>query len=119
MGITVRNMSSADEVREVPNGKVEVMNFKGQTVGRSTFQPGWRWSNDVKPIAGTEWCEFNHFGIIVSGRLHLVTKDGEESEVGPGDVVSVPAGHDGWVVGDEAVVMIDMDEGAADYAKPK
>jgi hypothetical protein len=111
-----KNISSPDEVRRFENGQMEVVNIGGGTVGRAIFQPGWKWSNDVKPIARTEWCEAPHFMYMVSGRMKILLNDGREIEAGPGDVAVVPPGHDGWVVGDEPAVVIDWG-GAANYAK--
>ncbi len=85
-------------------------------VGRLVLQPGWRWSNDVKPLAGTDSCEAPHFQYHVSGRLAIRMDDGKEFIAGPGDVTSLPRGHDAWVVGDEAVVVVDW-FGASNYAK--
>ena len=111
-----KNFSSADETRTFAHGKVEMLNIGGGSVGRLTLEPGWRWSQDVKPAAGTEWCEAPHFQYQVSGRLHVVMEDGAEFDLGPGDVSALPSGHDAWVVGDEAVVLIDWN-GASNYAK--
>jgi mannose-6-phosphate isomerase-like protein (cupin superfamily) len=119
MAAVTRNMSNADEVREVPNGRIEIVNMAGQTIGRTVFQPGWKWSNDVKPVAKTDLCEFEHLGYIMSGQIKVVMKDGSETTAGPGDVVSIPAGHDAWVVGNEAVTMIDFMGTDSDYAKPQ
>ena len=107
-----------DEVRVFDKGKLELVNIRGGAVGRLTLEPGWRWSTHVKPIAKTDWCEAPHFQYVVSGRLHAVMEDGREFEAGPGSVVSLPAKHDGWVVGNETTVLIDW-EGVANYAKSK
>ena len=88
------------------------------TVGRAKLEPGWRWSNDVKPIAGTTSCQVHHKGYVVSGRLHVVMDDGTEADLGPGDAHEVPPGHDAWVVGDEPYVGVDFSEEIAGYAKP-
>jgi len=111
-----RNFGDADEVREFPNGRAEILNVGGGEVGRLVLEPGWRWSNDVKPIAGTESCEAPHFQYHVSGRLGIRMDDGTELIAGPGDITSLPSGHDGWVVGDEPVVVIDW-YGATNFAK--
>ena len=120
MAVAVRyerkDLKTPDETRTFENGRVELVNIGGGTVGRLTLQPGWRWSKNVKPIAGTEWCEAPHFQYHVSGRLHVLMADGTEFEVGPGEVSALPPGHDGWVVGDEPVVLIDW-SGASNYAK--
>jgi quercetin dioxygenase-like cupin family protein len=107
-----------DEVRVFEKGRLELVNMNGGAVGRVTFQPGWRWSSHVKPIAKTEWCEAPHFQYVISGRMHVVMADGKEFDVGPGTVLSLPAKHDAWVVGTETVVAIDW-EGVANYANPK
>jgi ethanolamine utilization protein EutQ (cupin superfamily) len=119
MGIQRKNIDSADEVRTFEHGKVEMITLGDVMFGRSTFDPGWRWSECVKPIAGTESCEFHHRTFIVSGRLHIRLDDGSEDEAGPGDVLVIPPGHDAWVVGDEPCVAIDFDESTGEYAKPK
>ena len=106
----------ADEVRTFDKGKLELLHMEGGIVGRLTLQPGWQWSKHVKPIVKTEWCEAPHFQYHVSGRLHIKMSDGTEFEAGPGDVTSLPSGHDAWVVGNEPVVLIDW-FGATHYAE--
>jgi hypothetical protein len=105
-----------DEVREFPNGRAELLNIGAGVVGKLVLQPGWRWSNDVKPIAGTEYCEAPHFQYHLSGRLAIRMEDGAEFIASAGDVTSLPRGHDAWVVGDEAVVVVDW-YGASNYAR--
>jgi quercetin dioxygenase-like cupin family protein len=92
------------------------VNIGGGEVGRYTLEPGWRWSEHVKPVAGTEWCEAPHFQYLVSGKLHVIMKDGREFDLGAGSVSHLPAGHDAWVVGNEPVVLVDW-YGAGNYAK--
>ena len=105
----VRSTGSPDETRAFQaHGGVAMVSVAGRTVGRGTFEPGWRWSQDVKPIAGTDTCQTAHFGYVLSGRMHVVMDDGTEGEIGPGDVVVIPPGHDAWTVGDEACVMVDF-----------
>ncbi len=100
------------------SGQLELVNLDGAPVGRATFQPGWRWSQHVKPIGGTEWCQAAHTGYFVSGRMNVVmAHSGEEIEYGPGDFAVMAPGHDAWIVGDEPCVLIDW-QGFADYAKP-
>ncbi len=111
-----KNVGSPDETRKFEHGQMEVVKIGGGTVGRGTFNPGWKWSTDVKPVAGTDLCEAPHFMYQVSGRMKVVMKDGSELESGPGDIMAVPPGHDAWVVGDEPVVVIDWG-GATNYAK--
>ena len=107
---------TADEVREFPNGRAEIVKAGGAEIGRLVLEPGWRWSNDVKPIAGTQSCEAPHFQYHVSGRLGVRMDDGTEFVAEPGEVTSLPSGHDAWVVGDEPVVVVDW-FGASNYAK--
>jgi hypothetical protein len=111
-----RSFETPDDTRAFPNGRAEILNIGESEIGRLVFQPGWRWSNDVKPIAGTASCEAPHFQYHVSGRLAIRMDDGTELVAGPGDVTSLPSGHDAWVVGDEPVVVVDW-FGASAYAK--
>jgi hypothetical protein len=111
-----RSFTQPDETREFPRGRAEILKVGGAEVGRLVFQPGWRWSNDVKPIAGTDSCQAPHMQFHVSGRLAIRMDDGTEFVAGPGDVTSLPSGHDAWVVGDETVVTVDW-YGASNYAR--
>jgi hypothetical protein len=110
-----RAFAQPDEVREFPHGRAEIVKVGNGEVGRYVFEPGWRWSNDVKPIANTDSCEAPHFQYHVSGRLAILMDDGTEILAGPGEVTSLPSGHDAWVVGDEPVVTVDW-FGAGSYA---
>lgn len=96
-----RNFSTPDELAEAERVRSEIIHLPGMSVSRDILQPGWRWSEHVKHIVGTDWCEMRHVGYVLSGRLHFQLADGTELEVGPADVMVVPAGHDAWVVGDE------------------
>lgn len=118
--MAVRNIDSPDETRKfVANGWLDIVNVPGLSFGRATFEPGWRWSNDVKPLAGTDSCQVHHNGYVVSGRMAIRMDDGSEVEVGPGDVFVCPPGHDAWTVGDESCVVVDFASGMSDdYAKP-
>jgi hypothetical protein len=111
-----KTFNTADEVRSFPNGQAEIVRIGEAEIGRLVLQPGWRWSNDVKPIAGTASCEAPHFQYHVSGRLGIRMDDGTELVAGPGDVTSLPQGHDAWVIGDEPVIVVDW-FGASNYAK--
>ena len=111
-----RSLNSPEETRTFPKGRVELVTVGGVTFGRITLNPGWKWSEHVKPIAQTKSCEAPHTQYLVSGRLRVRMDDGTEAEFGPGDVGVVPPGHDAWVVGDEPVVAIDM-TGLGNYAK--
>jgi len=111
-----KSFGQPDEVREFPNGRAEIISVGDGEVGRMVFEPGWRWSQDVKPLAGTASCEAPHLQYHVSGQLAIRMDDGTEFVAGPGDVTSLPSGHDAWVVGDEQVVVVDW-FGASNYAK--
>jgi len=111
-----KDLSSPDEVRTFEKGKLDLVKIGGGVVGRLTLEPGWRWSQHVKPTAGTEWCEAPHFQYHVSGRIHVAMSDGTEFEAGAGEITALPQGHDAWVVGNEPVVLIDW-AGASNYAK--
>ena len=111
-----KSLETPDETREFPNGRAEIVKIGDSEIGRLVLEPGWRWSNDVKPIAKTASCEAPHFQYHVSGRLGVLMDDGTEFVAGPGDITSLPSGHDAWVVGDEPVVVIDW-FGASNYAK--
>ena len=113
-----KNLDSPDETRTFENGKAQVVALGDFTASRLVLEPGWRWSENVKPIAGTDSCQVLHTGYQVSGRLHIRMEDGTEAEVGPGEAYVVPSGHDAWVVGDEPVVTVDMSRVTAEtYAK--
>jgi hypothetical protein len=111
-----RSFEQPDEVRAFPNGRAEILKVGGVEIGRLVFQPGWRWSKDVKPIAGTDSCTAPHFQYHVSGRLAILMDDGSELVAEPGDVTSLPSGHDAWVLGDEPVIAVDW-FGASNYAR--
>jgi quercetin dioxygenase-like cupin family protein len=111
-----KSLAEPDETRPVDKGVVEVIRLDAATMMRTTFQPGWRWSECVKPLVGGESCQVNHVGYCVSGRLHVQMDDGHEMEIAAGDASHIPPGHDAWVVGDEQYVAIDF-SGAEEYAK--
>ena len=113
-----KNFDSPDETRPMAKGKVEVVQLGELSAMRLTFEPGWRWSESVKPVAGTDSCQVHHIGYQMSGRLGVRLDDGSDLEVGPGEVYNIPPGHDAWVIGDEPVVSVDF-RGAETYAKPQ
>ncbi|MFD8147723.1 cupin domain-containing protein [Streptomyces sp. NPDC059708] len=115
-----RNFDSADETRPFEDGKgrLDVIETENGAVGRAVFEPGWRWSEHIKPLAGTDSCESAHTGYMLSGRIHVVMDDGQEEEYGPGDFMMIAPGHDAWVVGDERAVALDW-TGYGSYAKPR
>ena len=103
-----KNLNTPDETRTFPKGKFDVVNFSGWSVGKATFEPGWKWSNSVKPIAKTDSCEAAHAIYVISGRMHVRMNDGVAVEMGPGDAVNVPPGHDAWVIGSEPCIALDF-----------
>ncbi|SEK27853.1 cupin domain-containing protein [Rhodococcus maanshanensis] len=117
-GLVRKSFDSPEETRPFEDGKgrVDVVDLGAGSVGRGVFEPGWKWSDHVKPIAKTDSCQAAHIGYCLSGRMVVVMDDGERLEFGPGDLMITPPGHDAWVVGDEACVLIDW-QGFADYAK--
>jgi Cupin domain len=119
MGATLqaKSLDTPDEVRSFGHGQMRVVQLGDTTVGRGTFEPGWRWSQDVKPIAGTESCRAHHTIFVLSGRMGIRMDDGSEIEIGPGDAVVIPSGHDAWTIGDEPCEAVDT-TGVARYAKP-
>ncbi len=110
-----KTFATPDETRTFEKGKLDLLNIGGSQIGRLTLEPGWRWSQHVKPLAGTDWCEAPHFQYHVAGRLTVQMADGSTFEVGPGEVTALPSGHDAWVMGSEPVVMVDW-WGASNYA---
>jgi hypothetical protein len=110
------SFDTADEVRDFPLGRAEILKTGAGDIGRLVLEPGWRWSDHVKPIAGTASCEAPHFQYHVSGQLAILMDDGTEILARPGDITSLPSGHDAWVVGEEPVVVVDW-HGASEYAR--
>jgi uncharacterized cupin superfamily protein len=103
----VKNFEQADEVREFPHGRLELVKIGGMIVGRAKLEPGWKWSEDVKPIVKTDSCEAGHFMYVISGTMRIRMDDGEEFECRAGDVCLIPPGHEAWVVGNEPVEVVD------------
>ena len=112
----VKNLNFPEETRNFDKGKLDLVKIGGAMVGRAVFQPGWKWSESVKPVAKTKSCEAPHFQYHVSGTIRVRMDDGTERDLKPGDVSLLPSGHDAWVVGDEPVVVVDF-QGMRDYAK--
>jgi hypothetical protein len=112
------DFTSIDDARTFPLGKVDLVKIGGAMIGKAVFQPGWKWSESVKPIAKTESCHAPHFQYHVSGTLRVKMDDGTIIDCKPGDVSYLPKGHDAWVLGDEPVVVIDF-QGMIDYAMSK
>jgi hypothetical protein len=115
--VEVKSFESPDETRPFEGkGQAEVVQVGGHSVSRGTFEPGWKWSTNLKPIAGTDSCQVSHLGYCVSGRMRIHMDDGSEKDVGPGETAAIPPGHDAEVVGDEACVFVDFGD-VAGYAK--
>jgi len=102
-----KSYNTPDKTMAPPKTKIEIVNVDGGTIARSTFEPGWKWSEHIKSTADTKTCQIHHLLSVISGRLKVVMDDGTEMEISPGDVADIPAGHDAWVVGDEPVIGID------------
>jgi hypothetical protein len=115
-GVEARDFSAPDEVREPEKTTVELVKVAANEIGRYTFDPGWRWSECIKPVVGTDSCQVEHIGYVVSGTLHVEHEDGTAGDATAGMVYRIAPGHDGWVVGDEPVVAVEF-QGAANYAR--
>ena len=117
--VILKRFGHPDEVREFPKGKFELVTLGGMTIGRATYQPGWRWSVDVGAALGERFCQVEHVGMVVSGCATAAMEEGEVIEMRPGDIFYIPPhSHDSWVVGDEPYVSLHF-LGAADYADKK
>ena len=114
-----KSLDAPEEVRPFQDGtgRMDVVHLEGGPVGIGTFEPGWRWSAHVAPLAGTDSCQVGHLGYVVSGRMQVVMDDGTELVIGPGEACDIPPGHDAWTVGDEACVLVDFG-GLQGYAVP-
>ena len=112
----VKSHTTPDELRTPAKTKVAVVRTGGFTLGRFEFQPGWRWSECIKPVVGTDSCQATHVGYCVTGRITVRTNDGTQKAIAPGDFYSIPPGHDAWVEGNEPFVGIEI-MSAETYAK--
>jgi hypothetical protein len=117
-GISRKNFEEPDERRAPDKTEVQVVDLGSVKAARMTLQPGWRWSECIKPIARTESCQIHHVGTVASGKLGVRHNDGTEVEVGPGDAYVIEPGHEAWVVGSEPFVAYEFDSSAAEaYAR--
>jgi cupin domain len=115
--VILKRFEVPDEVRVFDKGKFEIVNIGGLSIGRATYQPGWKWSEDVSPLAGTPLCEVEHVGMVLSGRAMAALVDGSEVELTPGSLFYIPpVAHDSWVIGDEPYESLHF-LGAHQYAK--
>ena len=112
----IKRFDAPDEVREFEKGRFELVKIGEMMIGRASYEPGWKWTEHVKPLAGTDVCEVEHVGMVVSGRAMVLMNDGTEIALGPGDMFSIGPGHDSWVIGDEPYVSLHF-LGADTYAK--
>jgi hypothetical protein len=118
-GLIAKSFETPDEVRTPDKTKVEVVDLAGVKAARLTLQPGWRWSQCIKPVVGGESCKAHHIGVVISGRMHVRLDDGSEQDIGTGAAYVIEPGHDAWVVGDEPVRCFEFDSSTAQtYAKP-
>lgn len=116
--IETKSMDHPDESRTPDRTSVSIVHLGDATVGRFTLQPGWRWSDCIKPLAGTDDCQAAHLGYVVSGKIHIAATDGAETDLSPGDAYRLEPGHDAWVVGDEPFVALEFESKTAEtYAK--
>ena len=113
-GVVSRSFDSPDETRRPDKTAVDVVHINGATAARFTMEPGWKWSECVRPVAGTDTCQARHLGVVLTGRIHVVSDDGTEGEAGPGEVYAIEPGHDAWIVGDEQFVGYEFDSSTAE-----
>ena len=117
-GVQALDFDSPDETRTPDKTRVDVVRLGSTTAARMTFEPGWKWSECVKPVAGTESCQVRHVGIAQAGRMHVTHEDGSEADIAAGDAYVIEPGHDAWVVGDEQFVGFEFESRAAEeYAR--
>ena len=115
MDLQIKRFDQADESRSFEKGAFQLVTAGGMTLGRASYEPGWKWSEHVGALTGTATCEVEHLGLVVSGRAAVAMNDGREFVMEPGDLFAIPPGHDSWVVGDEPYVSLHF-LGATDYA---
>jgi hypothetical protein len=115
-GIEVNDFSTPDEVRKPERTTVELVKVGGGEIGRYTFQPGWQWSDCIKPVVGTDSCQVEHVGYVISGAMHIEHEDGTSLDITQGSVYRIGPGHNAHVLGDEPAVVVEF-QGAATFAK--
>jgi hypothetical protein len=118
-GMTVKQFDSPDETRTPDKAKMDVVDLGSHKAARLTAQPGWRWSECIKPVVGGDSCQAHHVGVIVSGTMHVVHNDGTEGDISAGAGYVIEPGHDAWVVGDAPVLAYEFDSTTAEtFARP-
>ena len=115
-GVEARDFGSPDETRTPDKTKIEIVRMGGTSASRMSLEPGWRWSECIKPIVGGESCQARHVGLLQSGAMHVVHDDGTEQEIGAGQAYVIEPGHDAWILSDEPFVGYEF-ESAEDYAR--
>ena len=115
-GVENQNFDKPDETRSFEKGRLDLITLGGTTIGRAVFEPGWKWSECVKPIAGTDSCQVAHTGYLISGHMHVVMDDGSEAYIEEGDMFVIAPGHDAWIIGSKPCVALDI-QGASQYAQ--
>jgi hypothetical protein len=119
-GVVKKGFGSADEVRTPEKTRLEIVDLGGVKAARMTAQPGWRWSECIKPVVGTESCQAHHVGTVVAGSMHIAHNDGTEQDIAEGDAYLIEPGHDAWVTSNQPFVAFEFDSSTAgSYAKPK
>jgi hypothetical protein len=117
-GVQLLDFDSPDETRTPDKTRVDVVRIGGTTAARMAFEPGWKWSECVKPVAGTDSCQVRHVGVVQSGRMAVRHEDGSEVQIGPGEAYLIEPGHDAWVLGDERFIGLEFESRAAEeYAR--
>jgi quercetin dioxygenase-like cupin family protein len=114
--LEIVEIGASAETREFSFGRFELYRIGGREIGRAVYTPGWRWSEHVRPIAGTDLCEIDHLGFVVSGSAGVRMADGTEAVLKAGDFFAIPPGHDSWVIGEEEYVSLHL-LGAEAYAR--
>jgi hypothetical protein len=112
-----KNFDKPDQTMTPSKAKMEVVKIAGGSISRVMYEPGWKWSTDIGPAAGADICQIHHILYVTSGRIHISMTDGEEFEIGPGEVAHILPGHDAWVVGEEPVQGFDLG-GLKDFNGP-
>jgi hypothetical protein len=113
-GVEARTFESPDETRTPEKTQVEIVRIGSSTVARMSLQPGWSWSECIKPLVGTDRCQLRHVGVVQSGRMHVSHDDGTEVEIGPGETYVIEPGHDARVVGDAPFVGFEFESSSAE-----
>jgi quercetin dioxygenase-like cupin family protein len=116
--VILKRFEKADEIREFEKGKFELINIGVMTIGRATYDPGWKWSEHMGKALGKKSCEVEHVGLVISGRATAAMDDGRVIEMKAGDVFYIAPGHDSWVIGQEPYVSLHL-MGAREYAAKK